>query len=81
MNISRSLPGGVSLFTGFTRLSKGLAAVLVIGYAVTQIFPSAVEYLALVLGKTITLAWNLITAGYLEQSLFGLILSIIRLFF
>jgi membrane associated rhomboid family serine protease len=81
MNISRSLPGGVGLFTGFTRLSKGLAAVLVIGYAMTQLFPSTVEYLALVPGKTIPFAWNLITAGYLEQSLFGLILSIIGLLF
>uniref|UniRef100_A0A0D6R731 Peptidase S54 rhomboid domain-containing protein n=1 Tax=Araucaria cunninghamii TaxID=56994 RepID=A0A0D6R731_ARACU len=81
MNNNRFFQGGVGFFTGFTRLCKGLAAVLVIGYAASQIFPSTVEYLALIPGKTIPFAWNLITAGYLEQSVFGLVLSVIALLF
>eukprot|EP01018_Ginkgo_biloba_P020436 Gb_15798 [translate_table: standard] len=75
------MEGGVALFTGFTRLCKGLAAVLVIGYAISQLFPSTIDFLALVPGKTIPFAWNLLTAGYLEQSIFGLILSVAGLLF
>uniref|UniRef100_A0A0C9S8M2 TSA: Wollemia nobilis Ref_Wollemi_Transcript_4188_1262 transcribed RNA sequence n=1 Tax=Wollemia nobilis TaxID=56998 RepID=A0A0C9S8M2_9CONI len=73
------MEGGV--FSGFTPLSKGLSAVLAIGYAITQLFPSAVDYLALVPGKTVPFAWNLVTAGYLEQSIFGLVLNIAGLLF
>lgn len=40
-----------SLFTGFTRLCKGLAVVLVGGHIVVQILPSAVSYLALIPAK------------------------------
>ncbi|XP_077217339.1 rhomboid-like protein 19 isoform X2 [Tasmannia lanceolata] len=65
--------------TGFTRLSKGLSAVLFIGYVVPLLFPWTTNYVALVPVKTIPLAWNVITAGYIEQSLFGLILSIFGL--
>ncbi|XP_031486238.1 rhomboid-like protein 19 isoform X1 [Nymphaea colorata] len=68
-------------FTGFTKLCKGLAVVLVAGYGVQQIFPSAISYLALIPGRTIPFAWNLVTAGYVEQSIVGLIISIIGLLF
>lgn len=81
MNSNRLFPGGVGIFTGFTHLCKGLAVVLVIGNVVSQIFPSTIEYLALVPGKTVPFAWNLVTAGYLEHSVFGLVLSIIGLLF
>ncbi|KAF9674862.1 hypothetical protein SADUNF_Sadunf10G0171100 [Salix dunnii] len=87
--------GGASFFTGFTKLCKGLAVVLVAGHIVVQILPSAVNYLALIPAKydlhfndeeiyslpeilfcrTIPFTWNLITAGYIEQSIFGVVAS------
>lgn len=75
---SQQLPGGVG---GFTKLCKGLAVVLIGGHIVIQILPSAVTYLALIPAKTIPFAWNLITAGYIEQSIPGVIISIIGLLF
>ncbi|KAK1309417.1 hypothetical protein QJS10_CPA09g01732 [Acorus calamus] len=72
---------GNSFFTGITRLCKGLAVVLVAGYALLQIFPSASAYLALIPARTIPFGWNLITAGYIEQSLAGVIISTIGLLF
>ncbi|KAK1302863.1 hypothetical protein QJS10_CPB12g01374 [Acorus calamus] len=42
---------GNNFFTGITRLCKGLAMVLVAGYALLQIFPSASAYLALIPAK------------------------------
>ncbi|KAK4279694.1 hypothetical protein QN277_011432 [Acacia crassicarpa] len=76
-----STPGGTSLFSGFTRLCKGLAVVLVGGHIVTQVFPSAVSYLALIPARTIPFAWNLISAGYIEQSIYGVIVNTIGLLF
>ncbi|CAL5322357.1 unnamed protein product [Camellia sinensis] len=73
-----------SFFSGFTRLCKGLAVVLVGGHIVVQILPSAVTYLALIPARhlgTIPFAWNLITAGYIEQSVHGVIISTIGLLF
>ncbi|KAJ6720284.1 RHOMBOID-LIKE PROTEIN 19 [Salix viminalis] len=55
--------------------AKGLAVVLVAGHIVVQILPSAVNYLALIPAKTIPFAWNLITAGYIEQSIYGVVAS------
>lgn len=78
---SQALPGGGSLFTGFTRLCKGLTVVLIGGYAVVQIFPAAISYLALIPARTIPFAWNLITAGYIEQSLLGVAVSTVGLLF
>ncbi|GFY84554.1 rhomboid protein-like protein [Actinidia rufa] len=72
---------GTSLFTGFTRLCKGLAVVLVGGHIVVQILPSAVTYLALIPARTIPFAWNLITSGYIEQSVHGAVISTIGLLF
>ncbi|VFQ92623.1 unnamed protein product [Cuscuta campestris] len=69
------------MFTGFTRLCKGTAAVLVGGYILVQSLPSALSYLALIPAKTIPFAWNLITAGYIEQSIYGVVVSIIGLLF
>ncbi|PKI74602.1 hypothetical protein CRG98_004929, partial [Punica granatum] len=68
---SASLAGGTGLYGGFTKLCKGLAVVLVGGHAAVQIFPAAVAYLALIPARTIPFAWNLITAGYIEQSIYG----------
>lgn len=79
--ISASMEGGTILFSGFTRLCKGLAAVLVIVYVISQLVPPTIDYLALIPGKTVPFAWNLLTAGYLEQSIFGLILNIAGLLF
>ncbi|KAE9450714.1 hypothetical protein C3L33_17389, partial [Rhododendron williamsianum] len=45
---SPAISGGTSLFTGFTRLCKGLAVVLVGGHIILQILPSSVDYLALI---------------------------------
>ncbi|CAK9152246.1 unnamed protein product [Ilex paraguariensis] len=76
-----ALSGGASLFTGFTRLCKGLAVVLVGGHIVLQIFPSAASYLALIPAKTIPFAWNLITGGYIEQTVHGVVISTVGLLF
>ncbi|CAH9068237.1 unnamed protein product [Cuscuta epithymum] len=70
-----------NMLTGFTRLCKGMTAVLIGGYILVQILPSAISYLALIPAKTIPFAWNLVTAGYIEQSLYGVIVSIIGLLF
>ncbi|KAL6501114.1 Rhomboid-like protein 19 [Orobanche hederae] len=73
--------GGTSIYSGFTRLCKGLAVVLVVGHIVVQILPPSVSYLALIPAKTIPFAWNLLTAGYFEHSIFGLVISTIGLLF
>nr|CAB3495889.1 unnamed protein product [Digitaria exilis] len=72
------MQGGKS-FTGFTKLCKGLAVVLFLAHILVQLFPSAVGYLALIPGRTIPFAWNLVTAGYIEQTIPGVIVSIIGL--
>ncbi|XP_008785299.1 rhomboid-like protein 19 isoform X1 [Phoenix dactylifera] len=76
---SSSPARGSSFFTGFTRLCKGLAVILVGGYVLLQIFPTAVNYVALIPARTIPFAWNLITAGYIEQSLPGVVISTVGL--
>ncbi|KAL2895439.1 Rhomboid-like protein 19 [Bienertia sinuspersici] len=63
-----AISGGGGLLTGFTKLCKGLAVVLVGGHIVVQLFPPAVTYLALIPARTIPFAWNLLTAGYFEQT-------------
>ncbi|XP_059628300.1 rhomboid-like protein 19 [Cornus florida] len=76
-----ALSGGAGFFTGFTRLCKGFAVLLLGGHIVVQILPSAVDYLALIPAKTIPFAWNLITAGYIEQSVYGVVISTVGLLF
>eukprot|EP00897_Mesotaenium_endlicherianum_P009299 jgi/Mesen1/8398/ME000468S07827 len=68
-----------SLFTGYTRLSKALSAILAIGFLVTYLIPSAGEVLLLKPGKTIPYAWNLVTAGYTETTVINLLFSIFAL--
>ncbi|XP_059459250.1 rhomboid-like protein 19 [Corylus avellana] len=72
---------GTSFYSGFTRLCKGLAVVLVGGHIVVQLFPSAIAYVALIPARTIPFAWNLLTAGYIEQSVSGVFASTIGLLF
>ncbi|KAE8792768.1 rhomboid-like protein 19 [Hordeum vulgare] len=75
-----SLPsGGGSFFRGYTKLCKGLAVMLLLVHLLVQLFPSAINYLALIPARTIPFAWNLITAGYVEQTIPGVIISIIGL--
>uniref|UniRef100_A0A0E0KDY1 Peptidase S54 rhomboid domain-containing protein n=1 Tax=Oryza punctata TaxID=4537 RepID=A0A0E0KDY1_ORYPU len=62
--------------SGFTKLCKGLAFVLFLGHIVIQLFPSTVTYLALIPSRTIPFAWNLVTSGYIEQTIPGVIVSI-----
>lgn len=76
-----SSSGGGGLFTGFTKLCKGLAVILVGGHIVVQLFPPVVTYLALIPARTIPFAWNLITAGYIEQTVYGAVISTIGLLF
>ncbi|XP_015877153.3 rhomboid-like protein 19 [Ziziphus jujuba] len=76
-----SLSGGTGAFSGFTRLCKGLAVVLVGGHIVVQVLPQAVDYLALIPARTIPFGWNLITAGYIEQSVYGVVASTLGLLF
>ncbi|CAL8176835.1 unnamed protein product [Prunus armeniaca] len=49
-----SLSGGAGAFSGFTRLCKGLAVVLIGGHIVVQFLPQAVNYLALIPARTIS---------------------------
>uniref|UniRef100_A0A0D3FIN8 Peptidase S54 rhomboid domain-containing protein n=1 Tax=Oryza barthii TaxID=65489 RepID=A0A0D3FIN8_9ORYZ len=65
--------------SGFTKLCKGLAVVLFLGHIVIRLFPSAVTYLALIPSRTIPFAWNLVTSGYIEQTIPGVIVSIVGL--
>ncbi|KAK7279668.1 hypothetical protein RJT34_24724 [Clitoria ternatea] len=65
--------------TGFTRICKGLSAVLVAVHIVVHFFPSAISYLALIPARTIPFAWNLITAGYVHQSLYGVVVTTVAL--
>ncbi|KAI5064110.1 hypothetical protein GOP47_0020780 [Adiantum capillus-veneris] len=76
-----SVSAGGGLFTGFSRLCKGLATLLVLVYLVVLVFPPVINYIALVPGKTIPFAWNLLSAGYLEQSIFTLIVSVLGILF
>ncbi|CBI31477.3 hypothetical protein AAG906_034404 [Vitis piasezkii] len=78
---SSALSGGTGNFSGFTRLCKGLAVVIVGGHVVVQFFPSAVAYLALIPARTIPFAWNLITSGYIEQTIYGTVVSTVGLLF
>ncbi|XXG44620.1 hypothetical protein AAC387_Pa01g4371 [Persea americana] len=73
--------GGSSFFSGFTRLCKGLSVVLVGGYVVLQIFPPSLSFLAVIPARTIPFVWNLITAGYIEQSLIEVAVSTVGLLF
>jgi len=70
--------GGKS-FTGFTKLCKGLAVILFLAHILVHLFPSAAGYLALIPARTIPFAWNLVTAGYVEQTIPGVIVSIVGL--
>ncbi|RZC76418.1 hypothetical protein C5167_000511 [Papaver somniferum] len=67
--------------SGFTKLCKGLAVVIIGSSAVVQIIPSVIPYVALIPARTIPFAWNLITAGYIEQSIFQAVVSTIGLLF
>ncbi|XP_066350732.1 rhomboid-like protein 19 isoform X1 [Miscanthus floridulus] len=70
---------GGRLFTGFTRLCKGLAVILFLVHILVHLFPSAATYLTLIPARTIPFAWNLVTAGYIEQTIPGVIVSIVGL--
>ncbi|XP_050386194.1 rhomboid-like protein 19 [Argentina anserina] len=76
-----SLAGGMGAFSGFTRLCKGLAVVLIGGHIVVQFLPVTVTYLALIPARTIPFVWNLVTSGYIEQSVFGVVVSTLGLLF
>ncbi|KAK7277314.1 hypothetical protein RIF29_18465 [Crotalaria pallida] len=81
MSTPAALSGGTGLFSGITRLCKGLAVVLISAHILLHLFPSAVAYLALIPARTIPFAWNLITAGYVEQSVYGVVISTLGLLF
>ncbi len=72
MLLSVHVQGG-GLFTGFTRLSKGLAVLFAIGFLLTILLPSSVEYLALIPGRY-TLTWDIL---FFAGLLFVLVLVII----
>ncbi|XP_039023403.1 rhomboid-like protein 19 [Hibiscus syriacus] len=72
---------GSGIFSGFTKLCKGLAVMLVGGHIVVQLLPVSVTYLALIPARTIPFGWNLITAGYVEQSVHGVVVSTLGLLF
>ncbi|XWS75133.1 hypothetical protein CRYUN_Cryun01aG0059200 [Craigia yunnanensis] len=72
---------GTGIFSGFTKLCKGLAVILIGGHIVVQLLPSSVTYLALIPARTIPFGWNLITSGYIEQSVHGVVVSTLGLLF
>ncbi|CAL0328439.1 unnamed protein product [Lupinus luteus] len=76
-----ALSGVSGPFSGITKLCKGLVVVLISGHILVQLFPSVVTYLALIPARTIPFAWNLITAGYIEQSVYGVVVSTFGLLF
>ncbi|XP_075671359.1 rhomboid-like protein 19 [Castanea sativa] len=76
-----ALSAGASLYSGFSRLCKGIAVFLIGGHILVHLLPSAITYLALIPARTIPFAWNLITAGYIEQSVYGVVASTIGLLF
>ncbi|MBA0813722.1 hypothetical protein Gohar_027546 [Gossypium harknessii] len=69
------------MLSGFTKLCKGLAVILIGGHVVVQLLPTSVTYLALIPARTIPFGWNLITAGYIEQSVHGVVVSTLGLLF
>ncbi|KAL5680387.1 hypothetical protein ACJX0J_006772, partial [Zea mays] len=70
---------GGRFFTGFTKLCKGLAVIIFLVHILVHLFPSAATYLTLIPARTIPFAWNLITACYIEQTIPGVIMSIVGL--
>ncbi|KAB2010491.1 hypothetical protein ERO13_D10G215100v2 [Gossypium hirsutum] len=72
---------GSGMLSGFTKLCKGLAVILIGGHVVVQLLPTSVTYLALIPARTIPFGWNLITAGYIEQSVHGVVVSTLGLLF
>ncbi|CAG7878117.1 unnamed protein product [Brassica rapa] len=72
---------GASMFTNFTKLCKGLALVLVVGHVLVHFVPATVTYLALIPARTIPFGWNLITSGYFELSVYGVVFSTVSLLF
>ncbi|MBA0751350.1 hypothetical protein Gogos_000280, partial [Gossypium gossypioides] len=72
---------GSEIFNEFTKLCKGLVLILVGVHIVVQLIPSSLTYFALIPARTIPFGWNLITAGYIEQSIQGLVVSTLGLLF
>lgn len=56
----------MKLLTDFTKLSKVIGGVIVIGYFVQLIAPSTRGVFALVPGRFLPCVWNIFTAGLLE---------------
>eukprot|EP00884_Botryococcus_braunii_P011854 jgi/Botrbrau1/2066/Bobra.0047s0031.1 len=73
---TRSL-GGLNLT--FTKLSKVIAGILVLGYVAQFLAPSSRQYLALVPGRFIPCVWNIFTGGLLEINLWRLIFSVVSI--
>ncbi|KAL6569058.1 Rhomboid-like protein 19 [Orobanche gracilis] len=65
------LSGGTSLFSGITKLCKGLAVVLISGHIVVQLFPSAVTYLAVIPASVVVSTFGLLFIGKLLQPIWG----------
>ncbi|KAK9844321.1 hypothetical protein WJX74_000773 [Apatococcus lobatus] len=63
----------------FTRLSKSVSAVLFLGWVLQVALPLVREYGALVAGRTVPFAWNILTAGFLETTLVKLIFDVAAL--
>lgn len=50
-------------------LSRGVAGVLVVGYAMSVLIPSSLDYFALIVGKTLPMGWNVLTSSVVENSI------------
>eukprot|EP00850_Spirogloea_muscicola_P024033 SM000426S15720 [mRNA] locus=s426:9334:10934:- [translate_table: standard] len=63
--------GAGGLLSGFTRLSKALAALLALGYALSLLAPPAVDYLALVPANLVVDVLALLFVGRLVEPIWG----------
>ncbi|GFR48527.1 hypothetical protein Agub_g10422 [Astrephomene gubernaculifera] len=60
-----------------TRLSKVIAVLLVALYFLAFFLPETVDYIALIPGRTLPYAWNLLTSGFLTTNPYKLGLEVI----
>ncbi|EIE19425.1 DUF1751-domain-containing protein [Coccomyxa subellipsoidea C-169] len=67
----------MKLLTDFTKLSKVIGGVIVIGYFVQLIAPSTRGVFALVPGRFLPCVWNIFTAGLLEVHFYKVIFSVV----
>mmetsp|Transcript_22583 Transcript_22583/g.27235 ORF Transcript_22583/g.27235 Transcript_22583/m.27235 type:complete len:308 (+) Transcript_22583:137-1060(+) len=72
-------PSAFGFADRFTRLSKLGVVILTAFYVLSLVFPVAINYVALVPGKTLPCVWNILTASFVETDLLMLIVNSLAL--